>query len=122
MDHVLIEAKRLGTELVCPMFDGALFAIPSQDVAIDAHFDCGRNFRRDRSFVVDATCCLVSILCLYASCCNSAQCHCFCHRTTNDKADGQNRIYDESCGCRSHLSLDAMDIALIEEIVFEYKS
>ena len=26
MDHVLIEAKRLGADLVCPMFDGALFA------------------------------------------------------------------------------------------------
>ena len=28
MDHVLIEAKRLGMDLVCPMFDGALFAVP----------------------------------------------------------------------------------------------
>ena len=26
MDHVMIEAKRLGGELVCPMFDGALFS------------------------------------------------------------------------------------------------
>jgi len=29
IDHVLIEAKRLGMDLVCPMFDGALFAAPS---------------------------------------------------------------------------------------------
>ena len=40
MDHVLIEAKRLGADLICPMFDGALFAIPSQDVAVSEAVMC----------------------------------------------------------------------------------
>ena len=40
MDHVLIEAKRLGADLVCPMFDGALFAVPSQDVAVSEAMMC----------------------------------------------------------------------------------
>ena len=40
MDHVLIEAKRLGADLVCPMFDGALFAIPCQDVVVSEAMMC----------------------------------------------------------------------------------
>lgn len=34
MKHVFIEANRLGLGLVCPMFDGALFAVPSQKEAV----------------------------------------------------------------------------------------
>lgn len=40
MDHVLIEENRLGTDLVCPMFDGALFAVPSQDVVVSEVMMC----------------------------------------------------------------------------------
>jgi hypothetical protein len=40
MDHVLIEANRLGADLVCPMFDGALFAIPCQDVSASEAMMC----------------------------------------------------------------------------------
>ena len=34
LNHVLIEAKKFGADLVCPMFDGALFAVSCQDAAV----------------------------------------------------------------------------------------
>jgi hypothetical protein len=38
MDHVMIEARRLGGELVCPMFDGALFSFATVEEETGEHF------------------------------------------------------------------------------------